>query len=138
FDPEPASWERREWIDYATRQTHPITVDLTAPSATHRPPGWKRPVVVVGWDEVWRQYWSKAIPTTRDADGRVCTGEALGLLTPRTIRPSRLLYLGKESVEIARAEADLPTDETLTYGTGETAQEWEQVRRSLDDAAWDC
>src|SRR5262249_1019758 len=128
YDPEPASWHEREWIDYASGQTHPITVDLAAPSATYRPPGWKRPALVVGWDEVWRQYWSKAIPTTRGADGRVCTGETLGRLSPRAIRPSRLVYMGKESVEIARAEADLPTEDALIYETEEEAEEWEQVR----------
>jgi hypothetical protein len=39
YDPEPASWTNLEWIDYATGQTHPISTDLTAPSALDRLPG---------------------------------------------------------------------------------------------------
>jgi transcriptional regulator with XRE-family HTH domain len=135
YDPEPANWTTREWIDYATGQAHPISTDLAAPSALDRPPGWKRPVIVVGWSDVWRSYWPKAIPTTRDSEGRICTRDTFGLLMPRAIQPSRLVYLGKESVEIARAEVDLPTEEALIYRTEETADDWLTILRTLDDEA---
>jgi hypothetical protein len=132
YDPDPDHWLSLPWLDYRTGERVPITLEHQDAEPPHAVAS------VVCWDTVWRSYFDHPVLTMRDGLGRICRPSSRGMLTPRRVQAAEIVYLGKESRELSRQEADLPPDEDGAndeYGRVALRgrDEWTMVRAIIRD-----
>ncbi|GEM_PF-183446 len=109
YETDPERWGERTYIDRYSGSTYRITPNLDYEAMAFSPER-ERTAEVVTYRELLRDYRTHPEAKRLGPDGRPCTRETVGLLSPRRVRVGRITHIGKESNELEARESGEITD----------------------------